>query len=124
MKNVVEAERDMVLFQNYIEVCNRALAANKDRFPFKQILEAAQGRAVSPLVDVCVIDDIAEPKFTLHIERRKIIAEKHGPAETCACEAKWSIRKSYLEDVVNHPEEYIKNPALIDWDWMYAPQNK
>jgi hypothetical protein len=29
------------------------------------------------------------------------------------------INRSYMEEVVAHPEEYIKNPAKIDWDWLH-----
>ncbi len=110
---------EMRLFQKYLDVCNSAMEANKTRFPFKQILAAARKNAAARTVEVQIIDDRPSADIMIRIKSDKITAEDHKACPNCQCDAKWSVNKSYLLDVVNNPDVYIQNPARIDWDWIY-----
>lgn len=113
------SDSNMNLFQQYLDVCNHALEANKDNFPFKYIIEAARKSADSRTIEVRVIDDRPSADIMIRMEPDKITAEDHKACPNCRCDAKWSVNKSYLLDVVNNPDIYIQNPARINWDWMY-----
>ncbi|MCB2082139.1 MAG: hypothetical protein KDD76_05830, partial [Rickettsiales bacterium] len=103
------------LFQQYLEICNQALETHKDEFPYKQLWHAAQSMLRNRTVSLAVLDD--HPKMTYdlkmaddHIEVLKASNQENKDA--------WNMKMSYLEKVVAHPEEYIRNPAKIDWDWL------
>ena len=106
------------LLQRYLDVCNQALDANKDRFPYKQILGSAQNLSHDALIEVSIIDDRPTETFVLSLNETKIVGQPHDNCTNCECDAKWRINRSYLEEVINHPEDYIRNPAKIDWEWM------
>ncbi|MCB2081765.1 MAG: hypothetical protein H6908_01745 [Hyphomicrobiales bacterium] len=102
------------LFKAYLEVCNKAMDANKDRFPYKHIWEAVEKVLADKEIEIRVIDDQPKAAYTLRIGNHHIeIAngEKHS-------DDGWKVSTSYLKEVVEHPEEYIRNPAKIDWEWL------
>ena len=112
---------DTELFARYLDICNRALARNQERFPYKQILGAAATAQRDKDIEVCIVDDQPQASFILHMEQGKITAaprEACGKCASCACFTQWRVPRSYLEEVVGHADEYIQNPARIDWDWM------
>jgi len=106
------------LFQRYLDVCNRALDMNKDKFPFKQILLPVQLSQSSKTIEVSIIDDLPKDSYTLTVNGHHLVGNIHGQCANCKCDGKWRIHKSYLEDVIRHPDEYIQNPAKIDWEWL------
>ena len=139
------------LFERYVDICNQALAANKDRFPFKHILEAVAADGHAPRVDVCIVDDKPEASYILQLDGLKIEstakelperpAKKScgktadnaccGCSDTDAagnaggCADEWVIGKSYLEDVVQNADSYIATPARLNWEWLQkAPSAK
>jgi len=104
------------LFHRYVEICNRALELNKDRFPFKQILHTAQNMMDNETVSLAVYDDNPKATYDISINENQIdVIDKN---KTDKSNDVWHINLSYLEKVVGNPEEYIKNPAKIDWDWL------
>lgn len=106
------------LFQRYLEVCNQALEMNKDKFPFKQILLPLKSANPAKAVEVSIIDDHPVDRYTLTVNGEKLVGEIAKPCANCGCGGAWRIQKSYLEDVIAHPEDYINNPAKIDWEWL------
>lgn len=113
------------LFEQYINICNQALESNSDRFPFKQILNAAKNNDDSQNIEVCIIDDHPIPSHTIQLlnnqitEKKDTGCEKNCPTCQCQTQRQWRVPKSYLEDVINNPQSYIDNPAKLDWDWLY-----
>jgi hypothetical protein len=108
------------LFQQYIEICNAALRANKDRFPFKQILTAAQNQQNRPKnIEVAIVQDKPKAAYVIQMEADKISGKPHAACSDCTCEGQWRVTRTYLEDVIKNPEAYISNPAKIDWAWLY-----
>jgi len=118
--NVINQENCDDLIQCYLDVCNRALAMNKDRFPFKQILGAAQDAERDRIIEVDVTDSYPKQSYMMNINGDHIVAKPHGDCDDCQCDRQWSVTRSYLRDVVQNQETYIQNPANIDWRWMYG----
>ena len=103
------------LFQRYLDVCNQALEANKDRFPYRQIWETSERLLKEKTVPVAIYDDHPKAVYHLKIQDHHIDAVS-GQEEDA--DDSWKMNMSYLEKVTEHPEEYIKNPAKIDWEWL------
>jgi hypothetical protein len=105
------------LFKSYMEICNKSLECNKEKFPYKQILQAAQGLLQDNKISLSIYDDHPKATYDLAIHDNKIDvvgkSKKNGGANKA-----WHVNKSYLEKVVSNPQEYINNPAKIDWDWL------
>jgi len=116
------------LFKSYIDICNRALEKNKDRFPFNCILNGIKNIGKATPVRVKIIDDTCQPQFHLQLKDGEIhydITNCQNICQSChvGCGAGknlWSVKASYLEDVVQNPMEYIENPAKLDWEWVNA----
>ena len=107
------------LFAQYLEVCNQALQASKYKFPFQQILGAAQRVNHSRKLEVFVIEDRPQSAYVLSLKNEKMMAESKAPCVDCDCQGEWRVARSYLEDVIQNSPEYIQNPAKIDWGWLF-----
>lgn len=107
------------ILENYVAVCNEAMQANKDRFPFKQILGAAQRKERNQPVEV-VLSDVHPPEiYVFRLQESGLGVQPHDTCENCDCIRSWKTQLSYLRNVAQNPGEYIDNPAKLDWDWIY-----
>lgn len=114
------------LFKSYIDICNQALEKNKDRFPFNHLLSGFEVSDNVSSVRVEIIDDMQHSRFHLRLINGEIeYDETHCQSPCNLCHSKcgnssdvWSVRASYLNDVVENPEQYIENPARLDWEWV------
>lgn len=103
------------LFRQYLEICNQALSSHREVFPYKQIWGAVQCAAGDKAVRVAIYDDQPKTAYELHLGEDHIEAEPDGlHMDSPVCR----MNLSYLKQVVEHPEEYIHNPARLDWDWL------
>ncbi len=107
------------LIKRYIDVCNRAIMLNHDRFPFKQILGAAKNAEGSKIIEVRIKEGSPDLSYAMTFDQEGLVARPHSTCTECQCDRKWGVSKSYLEDVTKNPEDYIQNPAKLDWEWMY-----
>lgn len=116
------------LFERYVAICNVALAKNADRFPFKQILKAAEEHSGGRYAAVEIVDNYMPAVYVLSIQGGRIVLEH---LSECAalntniwtirpCDKKWRITSKYLNEVVENASRYIDNPALLNWDWLYG----
>lgn len=110
------------LLMAYLSVCNRAIALNKDRFPFKQILGAARETGKNRLIEVRILNDSLQEgesqSYVMTFEKDKIIAKPHESCVNCNCDGIWRVSIAYLVDVTKNAESYIENPAKINWEWL------
>lgn len=112
-KNTSEIDQ---LFSDYLAVCNRALEANREAFPYKQIWDAAESFLGDRSVKLAVYDDRPQECYCLQMKDKKIeTAEDCNRADP---QDAWRVNLSYLQQVVENPDEYINHPARLDWDWL------
>ena len=104
------------LMQTYMDICNKALLFNKDRFPFKEIFEAAKNLEADRRIEVKISDCAAS--YIIQIKDGKIVHERHSDCPDCECDGQWMINNQYLCDVIQNADFYVANPARIDWGWM------
>lgn len=115
------------LLKAYLDVCNQALRANHDKFPFNHIIKSAIKDQMTKPARVAIIDDAPQSIYQIALKEDRVACEKLAPpkktncAQPCSCDAEapaWIVSRRYMEDVINNPETYIQNPAKIDWDWL------
>lgn len=104
------------LFKAYLSICNKALETNKDDVPYKQICDTAEKMLKDNSVKLAVYDDRPKECYCLHIKDNQITmtsgCNRSDPKDA------WRVNISYMERVVNNPDEYIKHPTKLDWDWL------
>lgn len=109
--------------KSYVNICNKALSLNKDRFPFKQILGAAKKSETGKKIEVQIAGDSSIDSYVFSIENNQIIVSPHSSCEKCDCDRSWHLEWPYLQEVLKNPDSYIQNPAKINWDWIYDVVN-
>lgn len=110
------------LMKRYLDVCNQAMALNKDRFPFKQILGAAKASECGKVIEVRILDDVPGMSYAMTFNQDGLVAKPHGDCDDCNCDREWNVSIAYLEEVAQNPTRYIQNPARINWEWLYDSQ--
>lgn len=114
-----EGHKYEAVFQEYLNVCNQAIERNKNIFPYTEIWGARLKLLEDEMkMQAVVYDDRPQLSCILRITRdMKIeIVEKKTPAADDA----WPFSYQYLKRVVDHPKEYIENPAKLEWGWLKA----
>ncbi len=114
------------LFFFYVDVCNKAITSNAQRFPFREILGAVQKNSEHKKIRIA-LQDTAGTEMAGHF----LLSMQDGELKARECDmperdedGTWSLNLDYLKHVQKHPEEYISNPAKINWDWMFDTFSK
>lgn len=103
------------LFKQYIEICNQAMAMNKDQFPYKHLLSVAAKFFSEHPIHLAVYDDQPKGDFSVVYEKDGLTCKAVQSDES---KNAWRINLSYLKKVVDHPEKYLENPEKLDLDWL------
>ncbi|MGE0754250.1 MAG: hypothetical protein AB7L92_03720 [Alphaproteobacteria bacterium] len=104
------------LFSEYLKVCNQVLEKNKDRFPYKQLWDTTEKICSDQDIKMAIYDD--RPKECLSLTIKGTQLQAKPCQDDGVCKYAWRMNYSYLKNVVDKPEEYIKHPAKLDWDWL------
>ena len=118
-----------MLVVEYLDVCNTALEANRNTFPYRQLF-AVYGKIFSGKHVGCLIfeDDPGKIEFSVTIQMTDGQFEP-VPETEAHPSFNLKIKRSYMEGVVRHRQEYIDHPEKLDWDWLKSrlgmePQHK
>jgi len=116
-KQMNDAQEYEEVFQKYLEICNRAIEQNKSKFPYTEIWGARLKALEEEMkVEAIVYDDRPKAAFTLRLTRdMKIEIVEKRPIKT---EDEWPFTYQYLKRVVDNPQDYIDNPAKLEWGWL------
>ncbi len=116
-KEIKDAQEYEKIFQQYLEICNRAIEQNKKKFPYTEIWGARfNALKEEATLQAIVYDDRPKVAFTLRLTKDmkiEIVEKKPLPAED-----EWPFTYQYLKRVVDNPKEYIENPAKLEWGWL------
>ena len=111
----------VTLFVRYLDVSNEALAAHQDSFPYKQILTVSGiilgDRKIGTIVyeeDPDMPIDYFTIAFSRNSRRLELVSEELEKDTAF----RWKVRREYLERVVERPQEYIRHPERLDWEWL------
>ena len=114
-----------ILFSQYLAICNQAIQENQGKFPFHQIWSAID-KSKTETIDVQIIDDYSIPHFRMKFTDNHLTESGCARGSGCCggCTKKrWQVAASYLNDVVDNPERYIRNPAMINWEWLQPDED-
>lgn len=102
------------LFEQYLDICNQAIAKHKGEFPYQQVLNLGETLMGDRPIDLAIYDDEPKAAFSLHFKDDKL--ENGGyPSDV---KKAWRMNLSYLKKVVEHPDDYIEHPEKLDLDWL------
>ncbi len=106
------------LVREYLDVCNAASEAHRHTLPYKPIIAAYDSIFAKRQVGVDIYEsDPAEIETTVTIRLRNDNFEV-VPETEADPSFHLKLKRSYMEDVVAHREEYIRHPEKLDWDWI------
>ena len=120
MKEVVQQNKEAIeyeqVFQKYLEICNQAIEKNKSKFPYTEIWGARFKKLQKEAtLDAIIYDDRPKAAFMLRLTpdmKIEIVEKKPLP------NAEWPFTYTYLKRVVDNAQEYIENPAKLEWGWL------
>ena len=101
-----------------LDVFNRAIAANENSSPYREILAMGDKLFEGKNVGVAVYKDNADQPFdyfTIRFLNGKFELVARGKEEP---EIAWKVSRDYLAEVAGNPQEYIDHPVKLDWDWL------
>jgi hypothetical protein len=113
----IDADEYERVFQQYLEICNRAIEQNKNKFPYTEIWGSHMEKLEKEMkVEAIVYDDRPKAAYMLRLTKDmkiEIVEKKPIPPEEA-----WPFTYQYLKRVVDNPKEYIDNPAKLEWGWL------
>ncbi len=116
-KDTATVEEYERVFERYLDICNRAIEKNKDKFPYSEVWKARwKGMEPGNTLQCAVYDDRPKVLYTLQLTedmKIKIVEKKHVVPEDA-----WPFKYSYLKQVIDNPDDYIEHPAKLDWGWL------
>jgi len=107
------------LFSQALDVMNRAIQANKNDFPYQQLLAASEKVMDDKTFAVGITKEPgADPYdyYTVHYQDGRWALEGRGKQGEPSLN--WRVDRDYLEKVVENPDRYIEHPEKLDLDWL------
>ncbi len=105
------------LLIEYLDVCNAAIEQHRDSLVHKAMIAAWDmifgGRDVG--VNICDDNDRVETSVTIRLGNRAFVPVADPQTEPSF---HLKVKRSYMEDVVEHRDEYVRHPEKLDWDWL------
>ena len=115
-EQIKDTEEYELVFQQYLEICNRAIEQNKNKFPYTEIWGSRfKALETEATLDAIIYDDRPKAAFTLRLTKDmkiEIVKKKAVPPD------EWPFTYQYLKRVVDNPNDYIDNPAKLEWGWL------
>lgn len=106
------------LFTQYINVVNRSMGENKDKMPYKLMFDARNKLLEDDRIGVAVYKTDAKTPhdwFTITLKDGTFQVLDHGKKTP---DVTWRVKQDHLQNVVEHSDEFVKNPMKLDLDWL------
>ena len=115
--NALETKPGLNLLIEYLDVCNTAMERHRDSVVHKAIIAAWDmifgGRDVG--INICDDNDRVETSVTIRFVNGAFVPVAEPQTEPSF---HLKVKRSYMEDVVEHRDEYVRHPEKLDWDWL------
>jgi hypothetical protein len=105
------------LAKHYFNICNTALAVRGREFPYSLIIPLMNRLFSGQNVSLRVVDDDGAP---LEYVTTGFVDGQFTPVRpgVHTPDARFTLRRTYLEEVVEHADDYIRHPERLDWNWI------
>lgn len=127
------------LLELYIDLCEAVLVANIGNYPFHQILVAQREGIINRFVKVQLLgsgnsagnsadnslDYMHEYWIIIEKDQVRLVPSSPDIDEDMlkdgqqAVDHVWSVRVDYLRNAIQHEQDIKKNPAMLDWGWIF-----
>lgn len=110
------------LVRQYFNICNQVLAQRRENPFYATIQTVINWFHSGDVITLKVVDIPKEPGIpsgyytTQYIDGHFTLVEE-GEQDPDSC---FTLRKSFLEDVVNNADDYIEHPEKLDWSWLQS----
>lgn len=108
------------LFEDYVDVVNRALGRARNDFPYDRLLDLAE-RALGGR-DVCVAVYARDPRDPVAWYAVRLRGDRFHRVDVGSVSpndrVQWRVPVSHLEEVSRDPERFVAEPDRIDLDWL------
>ena len=119
-KEMNEHTNTFDLVGQYFNICNKALAQRKKN-PIYAVIQTLINQFHSGKVIAVKVVDIPKQQgvspgyyITRYIDGQfTAVRESEHVSDT-----HFTLRMSFIEDVVEHADDYIKHPEKFDWSWL------
>lgn len=106
------------LVKHYFNICNTALSQRKDDALYAPVLSVLNQFASGETIRLKVIgaDGKVMGWYTTRYvdgEFTPIMEGKQGDPD-----ARFTLKRSFLQNVMSNADEYIKHPQKLDWSWL------
>lgn len=107
------------LLNSYFSIAAECFATHKKTYPFSTILSAALPQALSKTIKIRIHDGENCDSFFLTSGFLSWQIDDTAPLEEV--DYIWDVEQSFLQNTIENTEEYLCNPAKLDWGWLIPP---
>ncbi len=116
--DATEAGADVQLVVEYFDLCNAALEAHRDVFPFKSLLALYDRVFANHDVQVDVYESNPSRAGARAVIRRTTGAITTIPESWAHTALRLKLRRGELASTVTRRAEFIRHPEQLDWSWL------
>lgn len=105
------------LVKYYFNICNTALTMHQDRLVYKTAIALIDKIAGGNNIALRVLDakGNALGQYTTYFKDGQFAPVKKGEL---APDARFTLHREFLEEVVDHADHYVEHPEKLDWRWL------
>lgn len=105
------------LVKHYFNICNTALSMHQDRLVYATAIALVNKLVGGDNITLRVIDEKGEllGRYTTYFKEGQFGPVKKGELEP---DARFTLKRDFLEEVVEQADEYIEHPEKLDWGWL------
>ena len=108
------------LVRRYFNICNIALARRRENIIGATIQTIVNHFESGKVITLKVVDTPKEPGVPEGYYTTQYIDGHFTPATESEHHpgARFTLRQSFLEDVIDNADDYIAHPEKLDWSWL------
>ncbi|ALP53893.1 hypothetical protein Tel_12535 [Candidatus Tenderia electrophaga] len=107
------------LVKQYINICNDVLLSHRQSALLKQVLALINRRYSQESITFKLVDDEGheQGRFTTRfVDGTFMPIEDAQDSESS--DIRLVLEQRYVQQVVEHAEDYMEHPTKLDWDWL------
>lgn len=105
------------LVKHYFNICNTALTMRQDSLVYAAAIALIDKFAGGDNVTLRVVDEQGDVlgQYTTYFKDGQFAPVRKGELEP---DARFTVRREFLEEVVERSDHYVAHPEQLDWSWL------
>ncbi len=106
------------LVKHYFNICNTALVRHRNDLVFRPVVAVLNRLASGETIGLTVVDVSDAPAgfFATRFFDGQFTPVMEGTPDEL--DARFILRRDFLEEVVRNADDYIRHPEKLDWSWL------